>query len=108
MNKLQRGLAESIAGVVMGFVLITIVNSFAQDELIPGYFVWLFGLFSIVANVATLNSLRYLGFLYTLGWLFGALLLRDLFSPIDFVFNIIGPIIVLVLRMWFVIRNIRG
>ncbi len=108
MNKLQRGLAESIAGIVMGFILITIINAFTKDGLIPGYFVWLFGLFSIIANIATLNSLRYLGFLYTLGWLFGSLLLRDLFSTTDFVFNIVGPIIVLVLRIWFIIKNIRG
>ena len=108
MNKLQRGLAESITGVVMGFVLITIINSFAEDGLIPGYFVWLFGLFSIVANIATLNSLRYVGFLYTLGWLFGAFLVKDLFSPIDFVFNIAGPIVVLILRLWFIVKSIRS
>jgi len=108
MNRLQRGLVESIAGIVTGFVLITIVISFAQDGLIPGYFVWLFGLFFIIANIATLNSFRYFGFLYTLGWLLGSLLLRDLLGPIDFVFNIIGPIIVLVIRIWFGIKNIRG
>jgi len=108
MNKLQRGLAESIAGIVTGFVLITIVTSFAQDGLIPGYFVWLFGLFFIIGNIATLNSFRYFGLLYALGWLFGSLLLRDLLSPIDFVFNIIGPIVILVIRIWFGIKNIRG
>lgn len=108
MNKVQRGLAESVTGIVMGFVLMTVVTSFAQDGLIPRYFVWLFGLLFIVANLATLNSFRYFGFLYTLGWLFGSLLLRDLLSPIDFVFNIIGPIVILVIRIWFGIRDIRG
>ena len=108
MNRLQRGLAESIAGIVTGFVLITIVISFAQDGLIPRYFVWLFGLFFIIGNIATLSSFRYFGLLYTLGWLFGSLLLRDLLSPTDFVFNIIAPIVILVIRISFGIRSMRG
>ena len=101
MNKLPKGLAEAVAGIVLGFLLITIVDSFAKDGLIPTYFVWLFGLFSIVANIATLNSRRrYLGLLYTIGWLLGSLLLRDLLGPADIVFNIVGPIVILILRIW--------
>ena len=108
MNRLQKGLAEAVIGIVMGFLLITIVHAFAKDGLIPEYFVWLFGLFSIIANVATVNSFRYAGLLYTIGWLLGSLLLRDLLGPADIVFNIVGPIVILILRVWFWIKDIRS
>jgi hypothetical protein len=61
MNKIQKGMAEAVTGVVLGILLITIVNTFAQDGTIPKYFIWLFGLFSIMANLATLNALHYAG-----------------------------------------------
>ena len=108
MNKFQKGLAEAIIGIVMGILLITIVDAFAKDGLIPEYFVWLFGLFSIIANIATVNSFRYAGLLYTIGWLLGSLLFRDLLGPADIVFNIVGPIVILILRVWFWIKDIRS
>lgn len=106
MNGFQKGLVETIIGIVMGILLITIVGVFAEDGLIPEYFVWLFGLFSIIANIATINSFRYAGLLYTIGWLLGSLLLRDLLGPADIVFNIVGPIVILILRLWFWMKDI--
>ena len=108
MNKFQKGLVEAIIGIVMGILLIIIVGAFAKDGLIPEYFVWLFGLLSIIANIATVNSFRYAGLLYTIGWLLGSLLLRDLLGPADIVFNIVGPIVILILRVWFWIKDIRS
>ncbi len=105
MNKVQKGIVEAITGVVVGIVLITIVNAFAQDGTLPKYFVWMFGLFSIVANLATLNSYRYAGVLYSIGWLIGSWLVISLLSPIDIAFNIAGPIIILGLRGWFWIKE---
>lgn len=102
---MRRGIAEAIISVVMGLLLITIVNSFVQDGLLPKYFVWLFGILSIIANLATLNSFRSVGILYSIGWLIGSYLVISLLSPIDIVFNIAGPIIILILRVWFWIRD---
>lgn len=106
MNTVQKGLAGAVVGGVMGFLLITIVNSFAEDGTIPEYFVWLFGLFSIIVNIATLNALQYLGFFYTIGWLIGSLLLIDLLGPVGIAFNIAGPIVILILRVWFWFKGI--
>ncbi len=108
MNEIQKGLAEAIIGIVMGIMLITIVGAFAEDGYIPKYFVWLFGLFSIIANITTIHSFRYAGLLYTIGWLLGSLLLRDLLGPADIVFNVVGPIVILILRVWFWIKDIRS
>ena len=108
MKKFQKGMAESIVGVVLGILLITIVDAFAEDGALPGYFVWLFGLISVIANLATINSLRFTGLFYTIGWLLGSLLLVDLLGPLEIVFNIVGPIIILILRAWFWIKDIRS
>lgn len=105
MNKVQKGIAEAIAGIVAGVILITTVNAFAQDGTLPQYFVWLFGLLSFVANVVTLDKLRLGGLLYAIGWLIGSLLVISLLSPIDIVFNIVGPIIIIILRIWSWIKS---
>jgi len=105
MNKIQRGIVEAISGIILGVVLITIVNSFAQDGTLPKYFVWVFGLLSFVANIATLNYLRFAGVWYSIGWLIGSWLVISLLSPIDIAFNIVGPIIVIILRAWFWIKS---
>jgi len=105
MNKVQRGLAEAITGIILGVILMTTVNAFAQDGTLPTYSVWLFGLFSFVVNIVTLNYLRFAGLLYSIGWLIGAWLVISLLSPIDIVFNIVGPIIIIILRIWFWIKS---
>ena len=105
MDKATRGIAEAIVGILMGIILITMVNSFAQDGMLPKYFVWLFGLFVFIANILTLNTLRLGGLLYAIGWLIGSLWLIDLLGPIDIAFNIAGPIIIIILRLWFLIKR---
>ncbi|GAH66505.1 unnamed protein product, partial [marine sediment metagenome] len=105
---IQKGIAEAITGIVLGILLITMVDAFAKDGTLPGYSVWLFGLISIIANLATINSFRYGGALYAIGWLLGSLLLRDLLGPADIIFNIVGPIVILILRAWFWIKDIRS
>ena len=105
MNKIQEGLVGGVVGGVMGFLLITMVNSFAEDGLIPGCSVWLFGLFSIIASIVTLNSFRFLGLLYTIGWLLGSLLIIDILGPVGIAFNIAGPAIIIILRLYFWIKS---
>jgi hypothetical protein len=103
MNKLQQGIAESITGIVVGLMLTTIIVSFAEDGILPDYFVWLFGLVSIVINIVTINSFRYTGLLYTIGWLIGAILMKDILGTVGIIFNIAGPIVIIILRIifWF-------
>lgn len=105
MNKIQKGLVEAITGIVLGIILITTVSALAQDGTLPKYFVWLFGLFSFVANIVSLNNLRFAGLLYSIGWLIGSWLVISLLGPIDIAFNIVGPIIIITLRIWFWIKS---
>jgi len=67
MRKVQRGIAEAMAGIVLGTVLTIVVDTFAKDGTIPSYSVWLFGLMSIIVNLATIDYLRAGGMFYTIG-----------------------------------------
>jgi hypothetical protein len=107
VNSIQKGLAGSAAGIVLGVMLMTLVSSAAEDGLIPSYFVFLFGVACVIANLATLNSFRFLGLLYTIGWLLGAILFFDLLSPLDIAFNIAGPAVIILLRLGFWIKSFR-
>jgi len=108
MKKFQNGLVESIMGVVVGIVLTAMIAEFTKTGVLPGYSTWVFGLFSIIASIALINSLQYAGALYTIGWLLGALLLKDSMSTVDKIFNMGGPILVIILRIYFGIRSIQS
>ena len=98
MNRFQRGLSGAMVGIVMGVVLTTIVASFVEDELLPSYFIIFFGVFSLVANIATINTLHSLGILYSAGWLLGAWLFIDILDVWGIIFNIAAPIIIIIVR----------
>ena len=101
MSNLQKGVTESLVGIVLGLLLITIVEDFASNGVLPGYSVLLCALFNIVLNIATINSFRYVGLLYTIGWLVGSLMLREMLGPAEIVLNVGGPIVIIILRAWF-------
>ena len=105
MNKLQQGIVGALTGIVLGTMLTTMVDAFAKDGTLPSYFVLLFGLVSVIGNIVTIKYFQYAGVLYTIGWLIGSLIMRDILSPVDIVFNIAAPIVILILRAYFWVKN---
>lgn len=101
MNKVPKGIKEAITGIVMGFLLTTIVDSFVKDGLLPGYSKWFFVLIGIVGGIGIIKLFRSEGVLYLIGWVIGSWLLRDLFGPADYAFYIVVPIVILVIKAWF-------
>ena len=87
-------------GVIGGIVVVSILKAFVDDGLVPTYFIWLFILFGILANIATINNYRLAGTIYTIGWLIGGLILKDVVEPVDCIIYIVAPIVILVLRVW--------
>lgn len=105
MKKAKKGLVAAVTGIIMGIGLTTVVNYLVNNGTVPGYWSWVFVLVSIVGNLATLKSMRRGAVFYTIGWLAGSVLLRDLLGPADFVFNIAAPAAILVLRVWLWIKK---
>ena len=108
MNKLPRGIQESIYGIIAGIIIATMMKALVEDGLLPSYFVWIFILVGIIGNIVTIKSLRLTGTVYTIGWLIGGLILKDILDPIDFIIYIVIPIIILVLRTWQFIQYLRN
>lgn len=107
MNTVRKVLVEAITitGIVLGILLMITVTTLAQDGTLSKELVWLFGLFSFTANIVTLNKLRLAGLLYAIGWLIGSLLVISFLSPFDIALNIVGSIIIIILRISFWIKS---
>lgn len=99
-----RGLRGAFIGIVVGFAVTAIVDTFAKDGLIPQVFVPLIG---IIIVIYTFSIKPYFSTLYTIGWLVGSLLIRDLLGPLDIFLNIVVPIIILVIRFGLLIKMIK-
>jgi len=105
MGSIGKGLAESAAGLLGGFLLTALVDSLVRNSSLPGYFVWLFGVFNILLNLATVNSLRRVSLVYTLGWLAGSVFFFDLLDPVGIGVNIGAPALIVIFKCWYWIKN---
>lgn len=105
MNQFGRGFQEVAAGIIAGIVFSAILAAFAQDGAIPTGMVLLFTLVGILGTVSTIKSYRKSGFIFTLGWIIGAWLLKDVMDTTAFLVYFITPIAVLVVRIAVFFRN---
>jgi hypothetical protein len=101
----EKGLKEAIGGIIGGVVQGVLLVSFSENGLIPAYVSWGFVLVGFVANIATVNSLKLAGVTYTIGWLAGSWLLRSMLSPVDFIVNIVAPLIFFAVKVWYWVKN---
>lgn len=106
MKKAKKGLVAAVTGILIGIGLTTVVTWLVQNGAIPDYWTWIFVFIGVIGNLATLKYMRRGAVFYTFGWLFGAILLRDLLEPLDFALNILAPAAVLALRMWLWVRRV--
>ena len=94
----QRGLGEAATGILGGILFNAILAGFAKDGLIPSYLVISFTVAGFLGSVVLMFSFKTTGVIFTLGWIVGALMLKDLLGPIDFVIYLVAPIAALVIR----------
>ncbi len=105
MKKAKKGLVASVTGIFIGLGLTAGVTWLVQNGAIPDYWTWIFVAVGVIGNLATLKYMRHGAVFYTFGWLFGAILLRDLLEPLEFALSIVAPAGVLALRMWLWVRK---
>ena len=105
MNQFGRGFQEVAAGIIGGIVFSAILAAFAQDGAIPTGMVLLFTLVGILGTVSTIKSYRKSGFVFNLGWIIGAWLLKDVMGTTAFLVYFITPIAVMVVRIAVFFRN---
>lgn len=98
MNDVRQGIFEAVWGIIGGILISTLLKGFAQDGLIPSNIVILFTIVGFLAAIVTMFSFQAAGIIFTLGWIFGAFMLKDLLTPFDFTVYLVAPIVTLVVR----------
>jgi len=94
----QRGFGEAVTGIIGGILISALLAGFAKEGLIPPYLVILFTIAGFLGSMALLFFFKTAGVIFTLGWIVGALMLKDLLGTIDFVVYLVAPITALVIR----------
>jgi hypothetical protein len=105
VNQFRKGCQEVIAGIIGGIVFSAILAAFVQDGVIPTGIVLLFTLVGILGTVLTIKSYRKSGFMFALGWIAGAWLLKDAMDMTAFLIYFIIPAAVIVVRIAIFLRN---
>jgi hypothetical protein len=105
LRKLQKGFIQVIIGITGGIIISALMSLFQKNGLIPSDFVYWFTLVGFASSVISMISFKTAGVIFTLGWIAGAWLLKDILSPFDFVVYIIAPIVALGLRLLFFFKK---
>ena len=103
--KFQEGFVEAVIGIIGCIVINSILAAFAKDGLIPSYLVILFTIAGFLGAIALFFSFKTTGFIFTLGWIAGAVLLKDLLGPAEFIVYLIVPIVALVIGVVVAVRG---
>jgi hypothetical protein len=94
----QQGFKQAVTGIIGGILVNAILAGFAKNGLIPSYLVVLFTVTGFLGSVLLMFTFTATGIVFTLGWIVGALILKDLLGPTDFIIYLIAPIAALVIR----------
>jgi hypothetical protein len=107
LKKLKSGLGQAVVSTLIGLILVISVSYFVEMGWIPAYSTTILSCLNIAASILAMRKMRRWGIFYVIGWLTGAFLFNalGLFEPIDVIFNIVAPIIILMLRFLLWIKN---
>ena len=94
----QKGMGEAITGIVGSIIFSAILSSFAEDGLIPSNMVFLISFVGFLGTIILISSFRTAGIFFLIGWIIGAILLKDMLSTLNFFVYLVAPILVSVIR----------
>ena len=98
LKKFQKGVLGVITEIVTSFIFGFLMTLFAKDQLIGSDVVVVFTIIGFVGSVGLMFSFKNRGFIFLIGWIFAAWLLRGLFDPFSFVVYLIAPVVGIALK----------
>ncbi len=98
MNDLQKGISEVFTGIIGGIIFNAVLSSFAEDDLIPSSMVLLFSFIGFLGAIFLMYSFATTGITFTIGWIIGAFILKDILTPFGFIVYLVAPIAALLIR----------
>ena len=108
MNSFQKGFSGVATGIIGGIIISALLSGFAKDGLIPSNMVFLFTLVGFLGAIVLMFSFSTAGVIFTLGWIVGAWLLKDMLGTFDFIVYFVAPIIALVIRVVLFFKSSNG
>ncbi len=105
MNALPKGMNEALVGIIASIILSTFLSSFAEDGLIPSNMVFLITAAGFLCAILLVFSFSTSGIVFTIGWILGALLLKDMLTTFNFIVYLVAPIAALAIRGVLAFRN---
>jgi len=98
MNDFQKGFGEVATGIIAGIIISALLSGFAEDGLIPSNMVFLFTFCGFLGAIVLMLSFATSGVIFTIGWIVGAFLLKDMLTTFNFLVYLGAPILALVIR----------
>ena len=105
MEDFKQGLVEAIVGIIGAIVFSAIITQFKQDQTIPQNYIWVFTLIGLASTISTIFIFKTAGFLFNIGWIVGAWILKDEMDTGMFLLFLIAPIVVMILRIIFLFKS---
>jgi len=105
VDKLKQGMYEAIIGIVAGYMVTVMLDTFVEDGLIPWWIRALFVIGGAIGSWGLIEKLKLKVVPYIIGWVIGAWLLRDLISTADILIYIVVPVLIIVLKVWTTIKR---
>jgi hypothetical protein len=99
LNNFPKGLSQAIIGIVGSIFISTLLRGFAADGLIPSYMVFWITAAGFLGAIVLMFSFSTMGVVFTLGWIVGAWLLKDMLGTFDFIVYLVAPIVALTIRV---------
>ncbi len=98
MNAFQKGFGEVATGIIASIIISAVLSGFAKDGLIPSNMVFLFTFGGFLGAIVLMFSFTTSGVIFTIGWIVGAFLLKDMLTNFNFIVYLVAPIVALVIR----------
>lgn len=108
MKAFEKGFKEAVEGIIAGIMFSSILTAFKKDDLVSSDMVFLFTCVGVLGEILTISSFKTAGTVFTLGWIFGAWLLKDMLEPFDFIVFLVVPIAVLAIRVGLFIKKMNS
>ena len=100
----QKGFVEAVVGIVGAAIISALLAGLAEDGLIPSYVAVAFSIVGFLGSIALFFTFRVSGIVFTLGWIVGAVMLRDLLGPAEFIGYLVSPIAALIIGVVLLVK----
>lgn len=96
---------EAFVGFITGLVVTALISGFLQDQSLPSSAKVMLVVIGLIVTFGSLFALQKAGFGYLTGWLFISWLMKDAFTPVDWILFIVLPAGLIIAKIIYFVRK---